>query len=59
ATGWNDVYHFGKAGRDAWGERALQMSVVVDGGVTEDNIRASYRRWRSTISAFSEYLKSE
>lgn len=59
ANRWNDVYHFGKAWRDEFGDLSLQMSVVVDGGVTENNIRASYRRWKVTLAAFSEYLQAE
>ncbi|QIE56238.1 YbjN domain-containing protein [Pikeienuella piscinae] len=59
ANRWNEIYHFGKAWRDELGEVALQMSVVVDGGVTEENIRATYRRWRITLAAFAEYLDME
>lgn len=59
ANRWNEIYHFGKAWRDELGGVALQMSVVVDGGVTEENIRATYRRWRVTLAAFAEYLKME
>ncbi|MEX2518076.1 MAG: YbjN domain-containing protein [Paracoccaceae bacterium] len=58
ANRWNDVYHFGKAWRDELGGIALQMNVVVDGGVTAKNLQATHRRWRLTLGAFSEYLKA-
>lgn len=49
----------GKVWRDTLGDVALQMSAVVDGGVTPENIRTIYRRWRMTLAAFDVYLKQE
>lgn len=59
ANRWNKNYHFGKAWRDDLGDVWIQMNVIVAGGVTERNIRESYKLWRRTLSAFSEYLKAK
>lgn len=59
ANSWNESFHMGKVWRDTLGDVALQMSAVVDGGVTPENIRTIYRRWRMTLAAFDVYLKQE
>lgn len=59
ANSWNEIHHLGKSWRDAFGDLAIQMGTVVEGGVTPENIRAAWRRWLLTSETFRAYLQAE
>ena len=56
---FNAGHHFGALWRDpkAGEALALHLPVVVEGGVTEANIRATYRWWRETLRAFVLFME--
>ena len=56
---FNAGHHFGALWRDqsAGDALALHLNVVVEGGVTDANIRASFRWWRETVRAFNLFME--
>ncbi|MEL7466693.1 MAG: YbjN domain-containing protein [Pseudomonadota bacterium] len=57
---FNAAHHFGALWRDPLAEEALalHMPVIVEGGVTEANIKATFRWWRETIRAFDTFMET-
>jgi len=53
---WNNDYHFGSLWRDDEGDLALQLNVIVEGGVTDANLRATFAWWRAVIESFEEFM---
>ncbi len=54
---WNDNYHYGSLWRDSDGDLALQLNVIVEGGITDDNIRVTFDWWRAVIESFQDFMK--
>lgn len=57
---FNAAHHFGALWRDPLADEALalHMPVIVEGGVTEANIKATFRWWRETIRAFDTFMET-
>ena len=57
---FNASHHFGALWRDPLADEALalHMPVIVEGGVTEANIKATFRWWRETIRAFDRFMEN-
>jgi len=53
---WNNAHHYGALWRDDGEDLALQLNVIVEGGVTEANIRANYRWWLRVMQSIDEFL---
>lgn len=53
---WNNAHHYGALWRDDDEDLALQLNVIVEGGVTEANIRANYRWWLRVMNSIDEFL---
>ncbi|MEM7268021.1 MAG: YbjN domain-containing protein [Pseudomonadota bacterium] len=53
---WNDAHHYGALWRDEAGDLALQLNVIVEGGVTEANLRATYRWWGEVLKSFQIFV---
>lgn len=53
---WNNAHHYGALWRDDGEDLALQLNVIVEGGVTEANIRANYRWWLRVMKSIDEFL---
>lgn len=53
---WNNAHHYGALWRDDGEDLALQLNVIVEGGVTEANIRANYRWWSRVMKSIDEFL---
>ena len=53
---FNDQHHYGHLWRDGDGDLGLQMNVVVEGGVTDDNLRAVFARFRAAIQDFNTFM---
>lgn len=53
---WNNAHHYGALWRDDDEDLALQLNVIVEGGVTETNIRANYRWWRRVMQSVDTFL---
>ena len=53
---WNDANHYGTLWRDADEDLALQLNVVVEGGVTEENLRATYVWWGRVVESFEAFM---
>ncbi len=53
---WNNAHHYGALWRDDGEDLALQLNVIVEGGVTEANIKANYRWWLRVMRSIDEFL---
>ena len=53
---WNNAHHYGALWRDDGEDLALQLNVIVEGGVTEANIKANYRWWIRVVKSLDEFL---
>ena len=53
---WNNAHHYGALWRDDDEDLALQLNVIVEGGVTSDNIIANYRWWRRVMRSLDDFL---
>ena len=53
---WNNAHHYGALWRDDGEDLALQLNVIVEGGVTEANIKANYRWWLRVMQSIDEFL---
>lgn len=53
---WNNAHHYGALWRDDNEDLALQLNVIVEGGVTEANIKANYRWWLRVMNSIDEFL---
>lgn len=54
---FNNDYHYGSMWRDEDGDLGLQLNVVVEGGITEDNIRITFAWWRAVLDSFDEFME--
>lgn len=54
---WNNDFHYGSLWRDSDGDLALQLNVIVEGGITGDNIRVTFGWWRRVIESFEGFMK--
>ncbi len=54
---WNAIHHYGLLWRETNGDLALQLNVIVEGGITDDNIRATFAWWRVVIESFDSFMK--
>lgn len=54
---FNASHHYGALWRDDVGDLALQLNVIVEGGVTTDNIRATFAWWREVLRSFDEFME--
>ena len=54
---WNDDYHYGSLWRDSDGDLALLLNVIVEGGITDENIRVTFSWWRAVIESFEDFMK--
>ena len=53
---WNNAHHYGALWRDDDEDLALQLNVIVEGGVTDANIIANYRWWRRVMRSLDDFL---
>ena len=53
---WNNAHHYGALWRDDDEDLALQLNVIVEGGVTDANIRSNYRWWRKVMRSVDAFL---
>lgn len=53
---WNNAHHYGALWRDDDEDLALQLNVIVEGGVTEANIIANYRWWLRVMQSLDDFL---
>jgi hypothetical protein len=53
---WNGNNHYGTLWRDEDGDLALQFNTVVEGGITEANIRTGFQWWLAIIQSFDEFM---
>ncbi len=54
---WNNEYHYGSLWRDDDGDLALQLNVIVEGGITDANIRTTFAWWRAVVESFEDFMK--
>ena len=54
---WNNDYHYGSLWRDSDGDLALQLNVIVEGGISDGNIRITFDWWRAVIESFESFMK--
>lgn len=54
---WMQNHHYGAMWRDEDGDLAVQMNVIVEGGVTPRNIRTTFAWWRATLGAVVEFME--
>ncbi len=54
---FNDDHHYGHLWRDTDGDMALQMNVVVEGGVTDQNIIAVFKQFRVSMEDVDEFME--
>ena len=52
---WNNAHHYGALWRDDGEDLALQLNVIVEGGVTEANIRSNYKWWRKVMPSLKQF----
>ena len=55
---WNNDYHYGSLWRDEEGDLALQLNVIVEGGVTEENLRVVFAWWRAVIESLHDFMEN-
>jgi len=53
---FNRSHHYGVLWRDEDGDLALQMNVLVEGGITEKAVRASFIWWQSAIAGLHDFM---
>lgn len=53
---WNIDYHYGSLWRDG-DDLVLQLNVVVEGGVTEENISITFLWWKAVVDSFYDYME--
>ncbi len=53
---WNNAHHYGALWRDDDEDLALQLNVIIEGGVTDANIRSNYKWWRQVMKSLDEFL---
>ncbi|MFT0211557.1 YbjN domain-containing protein [Pseudomonas sp. F1_0610] len=56
---WNSEMLYGQAYLDGEKDPTLEMSVNIDGGVTEDNLRASFQWWNDVVPEFESTIFPE
>ena len=54
---YNDAYQYGGLWRDGSGDLALQLNVIVEGGVTDANLGASFAWWRAVLASFHDFME--
>lgn len=54
---FNDEHHYGTLWRDFEDDMALQMNVIVDGGVTDANLLAVFSKFREAMEDFEIFMK--
>lgn len=54
---FNAAHHYGALWRDEDGDLGLQFNVVVEGGITADNIRVTFAWWRAVLKSFDEFME--
>lgn len=54
---FNADNHYGEMWRDEEGDLVLQFNLVVEGGVSEDNIRAGFGWWRNVLTSFDDHME--
>ena len=54
---YNAAEHYGLLWLDKDGDLALQLNVIVEGGITLENIRATFTWWRVVLGSFENYMK--
>ena len=53
---WNNAHHYGALWRDDDEDLALQLNVIIEGGVTDANIIANYQWWRRVVRSLDDFL---
>ncbi len=53
---WNNAHHYGALWRDDDEDLALQLNVIIEGGVTGANIRSNYKWWRQIMKSLDDFL---
>ena len=53
---FNNDYHYGALWRDNEGDLSLQLNVIVEGGITEANIRITFAWWRGVLQSFDDFM---
>lgn len=56
---WNNDFHYGNLWRDEDGDLGLQLNVVVEDGITDDNIRITFAWWRAVLEGFNNFVKTK
>ena len=54
---WNNAHHYGELWRDDDEDLALQLNVIIEGGVTGANIKANYSWWRRVMQSLDDFLQ--
>lgn len=54
---WNSNHHYGALWREDSGDLALHLNTIVEGGITEANIRTSFAWWREVIKSFDVFME--
>ena len=55
---WNAEHHFGKLWRDEDDDLALNLTVTLEGGITDGNIRISFALWRTVLESLETFMSS-
>lgn len=53
---WNGQHHYGAMWRDEDGDLALQLNTVVEGGITEQNVRITFQWWLAVMDSFDDFM---
>lgn len=53
---WNDENHYGALWLDHEGDVAVQLNMIVEGGVTEGNLSAAFTWWRRVLASARTHL---
>ncbi|MGB0506846.1 MAG: YbjN domain-containing protein [Pikeienuella sp.] len=53
---WNIDYHYGSLWQDG-DDLVLQLNVVVEGGITEENIGITFLWWKAVIDSFYDFME--
>lgn len=54
---WNNKYHYGTLWRDEDGQLAVNLNVIVEGGITDANIRITFAWWRAVIESVEDFMR--
>ncbi|MEM7545998.1 MAG: YbjN domain-containing protein [Pseudomonadota bacterium] len=54
---WNANHHYGAMWRDEDGDLGLQLNTIVEGGITEDNIRMTFVWWQTVLESFDNFME--